>query len=214
MTRTTVFFAQNRIARHLNGGVRVAVAPTGSDRRGVSRGLLGELLPEGSTLVQVCPACGGAHGAIRVRLSSGAPGRLVSVSYAGGFAAAAVAPEGASAFGIDMELDDAATLVRVREALAARVPVGTEASRDAARPALHRDEAREPAPGDTPDALAPTIADWTRLEAVAKARGTGLRNARGAAGNAPDAHPRGLDVTDAIIDLDATTRAVLSIALA
>ncbi|MGO1628148.1 MULTISPECIES: hypothetical protein [unclassified Microbacterium] len=116
-------------------------APFRTSARLIGRTLLAGMLAPGASLGQVCPACGGPHGPLLVRVGD-APGPLVSVSYADGFVAVGVAPEGARAFGIDVEFDDAATRRAVGEAIGARM-----------------------------------VSSWTRGEAVAKARRTGLRGA-------------------------------------
>ncbi len=96
-------------------------------------------------LAQRCAACGSATHG-QLRLDApGAP--LVSVSYAGGYAVTAVAPAGSAEFGIDAEPDTELTRRAVAESL------GWGA-------------------GHRPDRA---VAEWTRLEAIAKARGTGLR---------------------------------------
>ncbi len=118
-----------------------AVAPTRAAARPLGRTLLARMLAPDASLGQVCPACGGPHGPLLVRVG-GAPGPLVSVSYAGGLVAVGVAPERARAFGIDVELDDDVTRRAVGEAIDA-----------------------------------PMVSSWTRGEAVAKARRTGLRGA-------------------------------------
>lgn len=101
-------------------------------------------------LVQHCPACGSdAHGPVRVVLGDPdtlTPPPLVGVSYSGPLTVVAIAPPGSSAFGIDVEFDSAQTRAAVNEALAASAG-GQEW----------------------------VVGDWTRLEAVAKARGRGLR---------------------------------------
>lgn len=89
--------------------------PDPTRRRAVSRELLRLVLPRGAVLSQVCGACGGDHGPVRVRLD-GAPDPLVSVSYAGSIAVVGLAPVGAASFGIDVEADDDATRRAVREA--------------------------------------------------------------------------------------------------
>jgi 4'-phosphopantetheinyl transferase len=71
--------------------------PDGGARRDVAWALIGELLP-GARLTNPCPACGGAHGPVRVH----GPDAAASVSYAGGFAVVAVSTE-AAAIGIDTE---------------------------------------------------------------------------------------------------------------
>lgn len=115
--------------------------PPGSPRREHAWRLLSRLLPRGAVLGQRCPRCGGPHGPLVV---SDAP-YVASVTYAGGYAIAAVAATtDAAALGIDAEpLEDA--------------------RRDAAgmTGVLGEGEA--------------TVRDWTRVEAVLKADGRGLR---------------------------------------
>lgn len=155
-------------------GVRLAwaVAPHGNERRALSRALLTALLgPVGFT--QVCSECGGEHGQLRVSVD-GAPGPLVSVSYAGQLAVAGVAPAGARAFGIDAEVESDATLRAVHEAIGA-------------------DDLRA----------------WLRLEAAAKARGTGLRDLPAAEiSDAP-----ALTFHEFTIGLDTGERALVSVAI-
>ncbi len=97
-----------------------AAAETRSDRRFRARTLLRELLSVGTRLAftQVCSRCGGEHGQVRV-LIDGRPGPLVSVSYTGQLAVVAVAPPGATALGIDAEIESDATRRAVREAIGA-----------------------------------------------------------------------------------------------
>lgn len=97
--------------------VRLAWAevPAGTGRRAVAWRLIGELAP-GARITNVCPRCGGPHGAVRL---SGVPARA-SIAYAGGFALAGVVDCGvADAVGIDAERGrprDAAGLARVLDA--------------------------------------------------------------------------------------------------
>lgn len=81
--------------------------PSGSERRTVSRALLGELLP-GATFSSRCPRCGGGHGRVQV---SGADA-AVSVSYAGGWAIVAIAA-GEHRIGVDAVVSDPPRLERV-----------------------------------------------------------------------------------------------------
>lgn len=92
-----------------------AVVPERERRRATGRELLRRVLAPSADLVQVCPACGGDHGPVRVRIG-GEPGPLVSVSYAGPLAVVGMAPHGAAAFGIDVELEDEPTRAAVHEA--------------------------------------------------------------------------------------------------
>ncbi|WP_162903609.1 hypothetical protein [Leucobacter sp. wl10] len=154
--------------------LRTAAEPAGRDRgdgsrarerRAVSRALLRTLLEErigpAFALQQQCGACGSsAHGPLRVvGAVRGVEVPLVSVSYAhpvpsgdgfpgaaaaeDGIAVVGIAPPGATAFGVDAELDTDGARRAVAEAL------GT----------------------------ATGIREWTRLEAVSKARGSGLPGA-------------------------------------
>ncbi|WP_295783585.1 4'-phosphopantetheinyl transferase superfamily protein [uncultured Microbacterium sp.] len=72
-------------------GIRVLwrEVPAGASRRAVSRDLLREALPS-ARFVSRCPVCGGAHGRVRVEGADAA----VSVSYAPGWAVAAVGGPG------------------------------------------------------------------------------------------------------------------------
>lgn len=152
----------------LAGGIRIAWANTqGTPRRQVSRELLRSLLGENSrghsltahdlpatttpaaTFIQECPVCGAEdHGPLRV-LVPDAVAPLVSVSYAGQFAVVACAPAQTRAFGIDAEFNTARTRAAIAESLAS-IPFDQYSSTAA-------------------------VYTWTRLEAIAKARGTGLR---------------------------------------
>ncbi|MFJ4038353.1 4-phosphopantetheinyl transferase [Microbacterium sp. NPDC090007] len=71
----------------LPDGVRVLwrAVPAGASPRSVSRALLASVLP-GARFVSRCPACGGAHGRVRVEGAAAA----VSVSYVPGWAVVAV----------------------------------------------------------------------------------------------------------------------------
>jgi len=115
--------------------------PPGSSRRAHAWRLLADLLPGGAVLDNPCLRCGGPHGPVVV---TNAPYRA-SVSYAGRFAVAAVAPiRDAAALGIDAELL-------------------SDPRRDAAgMTGLLQD-------GET------TAREWTRVEAALKADGRGLR---------------------------------------
>jgi 4'-phosphopantetheinyl transferase len=118
----------------------VAIAP-GAPRRRQAWHLLSGMLPHGAMLGNRCPRCDGPHGRVTV---SGAP-YLVSVTYAAGYAIAAVASmTDAAALGIDAEPE-------------------VDARRDAAgmRGVLGAGEA--------------TVREWTRVEAALKADGRGLR---------------------------------------
>ncbi|UOQ61177.1 4'-phosphopantetheinyl transferase superfamily protein [Leucobacter rhizosphaerae] len=143
-----------------------AVPPKPQDpaaRRHMSRRLLraelDEILPGGHLLVQQCTSCGSTeHGLLRVERTASHAGReapaapappLVSVSYAGSLAVAGIAPPGSRRFGIDVEWDTPERQRAAREALGA------------------------PAGGADPDH---PLHAWTRLEAIAKARGRGLRD--------------------------------------
>ncbi|MBP1327462.1 hypothetical protein JOF28_002694 [Leucobacter exalbidus] len=173
---------------HAPHGITIAWGKALPDRRQASRRMLRSLLRsqlgEGFELIQQCPACGSAaHGPLRVGLNAAAsaagdmsasgavavprsvpravpcPVPLVSVSYAGSLVVVGVAPAGASAFGIDVEVDSPATRAAVTEAL------GGSGERGAS--------SRLGTPG-VPGSL-PQVRDWTRLEAIAKAHGRGLR---------------------------------------
>ncbi|MBO1903031.1 hypothetical protein J4H92_13880 [Leucobacter weissii] len=124
-------------------GVRLAwgEAADGEDRRALGRRLLRGIVARGADILSVCPRCGGPHGRPLVRID-GAPGPLVSIAYSGATVLVGVAPPGATAFGIDLELDTGARRRAVLEAIGSR-----------------------------------ELVDWTRLEAIAKARGTGLQGA-------------------------------------
>ena len=133
----------------------VALAP---DRRTIAHELLAGLLhelhpsiaPESFAFGRRCPSCGStAHGVPSARVvgerSSPVPALpRIGISYATGLVAVGVAPPEATAFAIDVELDDDRTRARIAEAL-------------------------DLSPADT------DIRTWTRLEAIAKATGTGLR---------------------------------------
>lgn len=128
------------------------------DRRDIAHELLAGLLhelhrglaPEAFAFARQCASCGSTeHGVPSARLvgehSSPAPALpRVSISYATGLVAVGVAPPEATAFAIDVELDDARTRARIAEAL-------------------------DLSPADA------DIRAWTRLEAIAKASGAGLR---------------------------------------
>ena len=145
------------------GGVTVRweMRHSGEDRRAVSRRLLRrELQSRLATpfeLVQQCAACGSSkHGALRVEMTetvemskaanSSTPPPLISVSYAGLLTVVAIAPAGSRALGIDVEYDTSDRRMAVQEAL-----------------------------GAATDGTARSVREWTRLEAIAKARGRGLR---------------------------------------
>ncbi|WP_295837130.1 chemotaxis protein CheY [uncultured Microbacterium sp.] len=94
----------------LPAGIRVAWRriPPATARRETSRALLAELLP-GADVVSRCPACGGAHGRIRVRDRDAA----ASVSYAGGWAVAAVSTGAGRGIGVDAVPRGAAGMDRI-----------------------------------------------------------------------------------------------------
>ena len=118
-----------------------AEVPAGSPRRAHAWALLARLLPADAELDNRCPRCGGPHGPVTV---SGAP-FVASVTYAGGYAIAAVAEiRDAAAVGIDAEPE-------------------YDARREAAGLA-----------GVLGDGEA-TARDWVRVEAALKADGRGLR---------------------------------------
>ncbi len=118
-----------------------AEVPSGSPRREHAWRLLTRMLPAGAALSNPCPRCGGPHGPVVV---SGAP-FVASVTYAGGFAIAAVAAtRDAAALGIDAEPEH-------------------DPRRDAAGMA-----------GVLGDGEA-SVRDWVRVEAALKADGRGLR---------------------------------------
>lgn len=153
-----------------------AVPPKPQDpaaRRRMSRRLLraelDEILPGGHVLVQQCTSCGSTeHGLLRVERTASPAGReapaapappappLVSVSYAGPLTVVGVAPPGSRRFGIDVEWDTPERQRAAREAFAS-APRGASG-----------------APGGGADADHP-LREWTRLEAIAKAHGRGLR---------------------------------------
>jgi 4'-phosphopantetheinyl transferase len=118
-----------------------AAVPPDSPRRDHAWRLLAELLPAGADLENPCPRCGGPHGPVVV---ARAP-FVASVTYAGGYAIAAVAAtRDAAALGIDAEPE-------------------LDARRDAAGMT-----------GVLGDGHA-TVRDWVRVEAALKADGRGLR---------------------------------------
>ena len=124
--------------------------PAGVARRTVSRALLTELLP-GAEFASRCPACGGAHGRIRVSGVDAA----VSVSYAPGWAFALTAP-GHTRLGLDAVPADTSGLDRV-------LPFGDARSWARAEAVLKADGrglAVDPARVRVVDASAPG-ADWT-----------------------------------------------------
>jgi 4'-phosphopantetheinyl transferase len=78
-------------------GVRIAwqAVPDGTPRREAAWSLLHELLPQGATIDNPCPRCGGPHGPVRIQGARA----VASVTYAGGRAVVAVC-EGADAAGV------------------------------------------------------------------------------------------------------------------
>jgi len=115
--------------------------PPGEPRREHAWRLLRAMLPAGAELSNPCPRCGGPHGPVAV---SHAP-FLAGVSYAGGYAIAAVAAaRDAAALGIDAEPEH-------------------DARRDAAGMS-----------GVLGDGEA-SAREWIRVEAALKADGRGLR---------------------------------------
>ncbi len=108
--------------------------------------------------MQQCTSCGSTeHGLLRVERTASPAGRkapaapappLISVSYAGPLTVVGVAPPGSRRFGIDVEWDTPERQRAAREALGAPPP-----SHSADHP----------------------LREWTRLEAIAKAHGRGLR---------------------------------------
>ena len=144
--------------------VRWEMQRSGEDRRAVSRRLLREELQAQLAtpfqVVQQCVACGSSeHGALRVEVAETAetaetsravnsptPPPLISVSYAGLLTVVAIAPPRSRALGIDVEYDTSDRCAAVQEAL-----------------------------GPATDGTARSVREWTRLEAIAKARGRGLR---------------------------------------
>ena len=115
--------------------------PHGAVRREHAWRLLAGMLPRGAELANPCPRCGGAHGPVVV---AHAP-FVASVTYAGGYAVAAVAATtDAAALGIDAEPEH-------------------DARRDTAgmNGVLGGGEA--------------TVREWVRVEAALKADGRGLR---------------------------------------
>ena len=153
-------------------GIRLAwrALAADEDRRDVARALLASMLapadPGSVHVTRQCPACGSsAHGAPVARLLSASastststadaarpPAPLISISYAPGLVAVGVAPAGALVLGIDVELDSSSTRARVAEALGSARPSRAHEMRGA-------------------------VTAWTRLEAIAKARRTGLHGA-------------------------------------
>lgn len=144
--------------------VRWEMRHSGEDRRAASRRLLHQELQAQLgmqfELVQQCVACGSSeHGALRVEVAETAetaetsravnsptPPPLISVSYAGLLTVVAIAPPRSRALGIDVEYDTSDRCAAVQEAL-----------------------------GPATDGTARSVREWTRLEAIAKARGRGLR---------------------------------------
>lgn len=119
---------------------------------------LDDLLGAGAdlTVTTACERCGGDHGPVRH------PRAAISISYAGELVVVAVAPAGnsgdaAAAVGVDIERDDPVTRRRIAEA-AALLPAGAP----------------------------PTLAHWTRVEAVLKADGRGMRVSPEAVTFSPD----------------------------
>lgn len=118
-----------------------AEVPPGAPRREHAWRLLRGMLPAGAELSNPCPRCGGPHGPVTV---SHAP-FLASVTYAGGYAIAAVAAtREAAALGVDAEPEH-------------------DARRDAAGMS-----------GVLGDGEA-SVREWIRIEAALKADGRGLR---------------------------------------
>jgi len=113
----------------------------GSPRREQAWRLLAGMLPVGAALDNPCPRCGGPHGPVVV---AHAP-YVASVTYAGGFAIAAVARKRhAAALGVDAEPAEDPR----REAAGMRGVLGD---------------------GEV------TVRQWLRVEAALKADGRGLR---------------------------------------
>lgn len=138
-------------------GVRAAwgeVSDTVS-RREVSRALLSALLP-GATFVSRCPRCGGEHGRIHVSGVEAA----VSVSYAGGWAAAVVA-EGWARVGIDVVRADAGGLDRVLPGADAHTWARVEAVLKADGRGLDVDPARVEVAGGAGDAWTARVDEGT-----------------------------------------------------
>lgn len=102
----------------LPAGIRVLWrrVPAGASRRTVSRDLLREALPA-ARFVSRCPVCGGAHGRVRVEGADAA----VSVSYAPGWAVAAVSDHG-ERIGVDAVPAGAGGLERVLASDGRRLP--------------------------------------------------------------------------------------------
>jgi 4'-phosphopantetheinyl transferase len=129
--------------------IRVAWAPLAdrAARRETAWDLVRALLP-GARLSNPCPFCGGPHGPLRVHGVAARAG----VAYTADLAVVAVADaSSARAIGVDAEAVDAA-------------PAGGSSASPGSTPALER-------------VLAPGagIREWTRIEAVLKADGRGLR---------------------------------------
>lgn len=178
------------------GGVTVRweMRHSGEDRRAVSRRLLRQKLQSRLAtpfeLVQQCAACGSSeHGGLRVVMAETAETskaantstqpQLISVSYAKLLTVVAIAPAGSRALGIDVEYDTSDRRAAVQEALG-------------------------PSTGGT----ARSVREWTRLEAIAKARGRGLR------GDWEQGDPTGLTCEVLVLDTDThSAPAILSIAL-
>ncbi|MFF2488715.1 chemotaxis protein CheY [Microbacterium sp. NPDC058062] len=115
--------------------------PPGEPRRAHAWRLVRTMLPADAALSNPCPRCGGPHGAVVV---AHVP-FLAGVTYAGGYAIAAVAAtQDAAALGVDAEPEH-------------------DARRDAAGMSgvLGDDEA--------------SVREWIRVEAALKADGRGLR---------------------------------------
>ena len=179
--------------------VRWEMRHSGEDRRAVSRRLLREELQAQLAtpfeLVQQCAACGSSeHGALRMEVAETAetskaangptPAPLVSVSYAGLLTVVAIAPARSRALGIDVEYDTSDRRAAVQEAL-----------------------------GPATDGTARSVREWTRLEAIAKARGRGLRG-DWERGDWEQAYSTGLTCEVLVLDTDTHGEpAVLSIAL-
>jgi len=125
-------------------GLRVAWREVhdAASRREVSRGLLSELLP-GAVFVSRCARCGGDHGRIRASGTDAA----VSVSYAGGWAAVAIAAAG-TRVGVDIVAADAGGLDRVLPGADARAWARVEAVLKADGRGLDVDPARVRVVGD------------------------------------------------------------------
>lgn len=145
------------------------------------RGLLGDAGHPGASLSNPCPRCGGAHGPVRI--ADGVPWRA-SVTYAAGYAIAAISPQGPA--------DAPEKPSPTRETRAdpiSRVDCGFSRPRGFAIDAEAFVDPVRDAAGGAPGGLL----HWVRTEAVLKADGRGLRADRDDVEFGPDGPdgPRG-----------------------